>query len=293
MQLRPRSLCGATRPPLEREGRRGQFAASYQRPYPARAKSGEAFRQRAQFYSAHTDFDLAIKDYDKAIELDQTDIEAWRGKAQAYLRVGRSDDALTFYKQVVELNRLDTEAVEAVAKLCVGTKDECGDYHAHASRLKKINELSEQITREPGNRQALLERAEAYNGNWYDRYPREFDRALQDYNAVLRLYPTDGDALVGRAHAYHHKEDHASEMADYNELIQREPGNNEWLMARVSACYAHNNWDQAVQDLTEVLNRDPNNAQALVDRSDVYKKLGQKKLADQDMKEFKRLQKRK
>lgn len=251
-------------------------------------KSGEAFRQRAEFYNTHNDHKLALQDYSKAIELDQTDVEAWRGRARTYLRIGDSAGARIDYDKVVELNRLDMEAVEAVAKLCVDTEYNCRTYYGHVSDLKKINELSEQIRREPGNRQALMERAKAYNNQYY---PHEYGRALQDYNAVLRLYPTDTDALEGRAEAYHGTGDHASEMADYNELIRREPTNVERLLDRAFGYHLHHDYAHAIQDYTEVLRRDPTNSSAFYWRSDTYKDLGDKRLAKKDMKEYDRLQK--
>ncbi len=250
-------------------------------------KSGEALRQRAEFYKSHNDYQSAIQDYSKAIELNASDIAAWKGRGEVYSRMGDRDSAHFDYKKAAELDPNDIESLEAATSLCCCDNYNCGYESARfrISHLKQIREASDKLKRDPRNVEALLERADGYYAT------KDSKRAIQDCDEALRLDSTNNKILEIRANAYASSGDTAAQIADLTELVRREPGNVERLFDRASAYYWHKDYDYAFQDLNEVLRRNPTNTKVWLWRSDFYKRLGQKKLAEQAMKEYRRLQK--
>lgn len=87
----------------------------------------------------------------------------------------------------------------------------------------------------------------------------EYDRAIPDWNEVLRLNPNNLAAMKNRGLAYLHKEDWAHSIADYSEAIRRKPNDVAAFDGRGYARFQQDNWDQAIGDFEAAIRLNPRN----------------------------------
>ena len=109
----------------------------------------------------------------------------------------------------------------------------------------------------------------------------EFDKAIDAYTEVLRLYPT-GAASYNRGLAYGHKGDYDKAISDFTQAIILKPKDVEAYRNRGLA-YAHKgNYDKAIPDFTKVISLKPKDVEAYGVRGIIYsrKKNYDKAIAD-------------
>ena len=119
------------------------------------------------------------------------------------------------------------------------------------------------------------DRATAYKnrGNAYDD-KGEYSRALEDYDAAVRVNPLDADAFNSRGTTYAALARYERAVADFDEAIKLNPISP---LAFSNRCFARGVLgllDQALSDCNEALRLKPNNAGAIGSRAFVQLKLG-------------------
>ena len=122
-------------------------------PESSRSSSGsdldEATRgyyNRGNSYSRQGQYQQAIEDYDKAIELDPNDGRAYYNRGNSYSRQGQYQQAIDDYDKVIELDPNDAEPYS----------DRGSSYHRLGQNERAIEDYDEAIKLDPDN-------AEAYN----------------------------------------------------------------------------------------------------------------------------------
>ncbi|HEC56454.1 MAG TPA: tetratricopeptide repeat protein [Candidatus Syntrophoarchaeum butanivorans] len=70
----------------------------------------KAYYNRGLVYAEQEKYDEAIKDFDKAIELNPDDAEAYHNRGIAYTKLGEYDEAIKDFDKAIELNPDDAEA---------------------------------------------------------------------------------------------------------------------------------------------------------------------------------------
>src|SRR6266478_9010569 len=107
---------------------------------------------------------------------------------------------------------------------------------------------------------AFYSRGNAY----YEK--RNYDRAIQNYDEVIRLNPNHAKAFSNRGIAYGRKGDYDRAIENYNEAIRLNPNHANALYNRGNA-YKHNkDYDRAVLDYDKVIRLNPNHADAYSNR---------------------------
>jgi tetratricopeptide (TPR) repeat protein len=112
-------------------------------------------------------------------------------------------------------------------------------------------------------------------GNAYDR-KGQGDRAFQDYDQAIRLNPNDTFAFVNRGAAYADKGQYDRAVQDFHQAIKLKP--TSWGMwSRLCEFRASKGYhlEQAIKDCDEVLRLRPNEPFALQSRALVYLKLNE------------------
>ena len=99
---------------------------------------------------------------------------------------------------------------------------------------------------------------------------RDFDRAIDSYNEVLRFDPTDADALTNRGFAKAQKKDYDRAIADYSEAIRLDSKLAYPYYGRGNAYRDKGDLDRAISDQTEAIRLDPTYSYAFISRADVY-----------------------
>ena len=63
----------------------------------------EAYNVRAAIYGMKGEWELAISDYTKAIELKPSSLESYYSRALAYKQLGKKSNAISDFRKILEL----------------------------------------------------------------------------------------------------------------------------------------------------------------------------------------------
>ena len=172
-----------------------------------------AFGNRGYAYANKGDYDRAITDYNKAIELDPKYVHAYNMRGMAYADHKKDyDRAITDYNKAIEL---DPKYVHAYNNRGRAYADNKKDYDRAITDYNKAIELDPKY-------------AYAYNnrGRVYAYNKKDYDRAITDYNRAIELDPKYVHAYNNRGSAYENKKDANRAIADYNKALALDPNNS-------------------------------------------------------------------
>jgi tetratricopeptide (TPR) repeat protein len=85
------------------------------------------------------------------------------------------------------------------------------------------------------------------------QYHGNFDAAIPNWNAVLKLNPNDLAAFKYRGTAYLYKDDWNHSIADYSQVIQRKPNDVAAFDGRGYAHYEKQDWEEAINDFKSAI----------------------------------------
>jgi tetratricopeptide (TPR) repeat protein len=134
-------------------------------------------------------------------------------------------------------------------------------------KAKNIDQVIDACTRVIDDRkESSRNRYEAYNSRgiaWHDQ--DDFDRALDDYNAALRLVPNDIDVLINRARTYRAMRDSARAIREFDQLLKRNLNNRGRSIVYYNRGRAYSDIDEpdrAIADYNQAIKIDPKDAGA-------------------------------
>ena len=169
--------------------------------------SAPALIERASIYQARDDFDRAIADYDRTLRFNQNLGEAYGGRASAYQGKGDLDRALADFGEAVRL-----DPASASLRVHRGAVYEAkGDYD------RAIADYDAALERDPNMASVHNSRGLAYLAK------SDFDRALADFSAAIELDPKLTDAFLNRANVYRDKQDFARAREDLETALRLDP----------------------------------------------------------------------
>lgn len=114
---------------------------------------------------------------------------------------------------------------------------------------------------------------------------KNYDRAIADYSAAIRLDPKYAEAFCERGKAYFANRNYGSVIADYNEAIRLDPKYVKAFLQRASFFTSKYNlrahdydaketYDRAIADCNEAIRLDPKSAKAFLWRGSEYYLMG-------------------
>src|SRR5205085_2424596 len=110
--------------------------------------------------------------------------------------------------------------------------------------------------------QSILAVAFCNRGNAYQDYKGDYDRAIQDYDQVIRLKPDHFRAFNNRGNAYEHKADYDRAIQDYDQAIRLKPDYPTAFYNRGHAYQHKGDYDRAIQDYDQAVRLKPDDAAA-------------------------------
>jgi tetratricopeptide (TPR) repeat protein len=115
---------------------------------------------------------------------------------------------------------------------------------------------------------------------WYAK--GEWDKALKEYEEVLRLNPKSAEGYLGRATVRHQKGELDKAIKDYDEAIRLNPSSATAFSNRGAVWQMKGDLDKALADDTEAIRLDPEYPTALRNRGMVWRTKGEadKAIAD-------------
>ncbi len=99
---------------------------------------------------------------------------------------------------------------------------------------------------------------------------KNYDRAIEDYNQVIRLAPNDTDSFYRRGLSYFEKNDYSRAIQDFDEAIKLNPDNAAILQSRGWAYESKNDYDQAIRDYDRAISLQSSYGPAFIRRAKVY-----------------------
>ena len=191
-----------------------------------------AYVARGVAYSSKGEYDLAIKAFNKAIELDPNNVDAYIRRGNVYGSKGEYDLAIKDFDKAIALDPNNADAYR-MRGIEYGSKSE---YDLAINDFNKAIELGFNDT------YVYMERGIAYHSKG------NYDLAIKDFDKAIELDPNNMDAYVWRGIAYRSKGNHDLAIKDFDKAIELEPdnvGNYAW---RGLTYLSKNEYDPAITD---------------------------------------------
>jgi len=87
---------------------------------------------------------------------------------------------------------------------------------------------------------------------------KDYDKAMENYNAAIKIKPNDPDYLNNRGTVYSSKKDYDRAIEDYTAALKIKPNDPNYLNNRGDAYYNKKDYDKAIADYEATLRIDPN-----------------------------------
>jgi len=225
-----------------------------------------AFANRGTAYHQMGQSDLALKDFNRALELDQEHVAAYNNRGVIYLERNNYESALNDLNRAVALKPDYTQAFFNRGRLYA----QKNDYDAALKDFHKAIELN------PYFMPAYMAKA-----NLFISY-HQYHKALEDYQKVLSFDPYNNKAFSMQAHILNHLQDFDALIDLYTQFIKTFPQNVKGYNLRGIAYTLKGEYGQAKKDFNHALKINPSNAEAYNNRGNIYFHLGDLKQAFED-----------
>jgi tetratricopeptide (TPR) repeat protein len=170
------------------------------------------YRNRAQAYNWSGQYDLAVKDFDAALGIDPKDAEALYGRGWVFENMQKHDLAVADADSLLAMG-------EKANKFAINQL-RCRALTALARFNEAIDACSQQL-RPYASHMFLVDRGEAYLA------AGQYDRAVEDFDAALKVDAGAVFAKLGRGKALFAKKDYAmalEEFAQANRMAESSSG---------------------------------------------------------------------
>lgn len=230
-------------------------------------KLAVAYNNRGEAYSQSGLHDLAIKDYNKALELDPLHVSSYNNRADALIARGETNLAIKDYDKSIELNRnINFQAYY-----------NRGNIHlARQEFLLALEDYNRAIEINPAFPQVYNNRGIVYLNQ------QKWDLALENFNKTLQLDPRYGEGYNNRGYALLQMKKYSDALKDFETSLRFNPKNAMAYYNRGNVFRLKGSYDQAVEDLSKAISINPSLPMAYWNRALSYaeKKQWAKALAD-------------
>jgi tetratricopeptide (TPR) repeat protein len=211
-------------------------------------------------------FENAVADYTRAISIDTTNLIAFVNRGNCYFDLGESEMAIQDFNRALTLDPGNTESYS----------NRCAVYLKTGNLEAAKNDIGHAILLDPGNYNAYINRGAV---NERLNIP---DSAIADYTRAIKLKPDLTKAFVDRAAVYLRSGNLENALADYSRAIEIEPGCTEAWFNRGVVYSNLGLRDRAIEDYTRFIALAPDNKLGYFNRGLTYGKKGNFELAIDD-----------
>ncbi|KGO04468.1 tetratricopeptide repeat protein [Porphyromonas gulae] len=217
-----------------------------------------AYHNRGDAYSKKGSYEEAIKDYSKAIELDDKYAPAYHNRGIAYCEKGWCEEAIKDFSKAIELD--DKFALTYCGR--GNAYSNKGSYDEAIKDYSKAIELDGKFVY-------------AYEGRGKAYYKKgSYDEAIKDYSKAIELDDKYIHAYNDRGNVYSNKGSYDKAIKDYSKAIELD---GRFILAyhnRGDAYSKKGSYEEAIKDFSKAIELDDKFALAYCGRGNAYYEIG-------------------
>ncbi len=191
-----------------------------------------AYNNRALTYKGEGNYELAMADYNRALQVKPTDTEALSNRGNIYFATGRYDLALA------DMNK----ALEIDPGLPVTLNARGAVYFNQARYDAALADMDKAIGLKPDFPEAYMNRGNVYS------VKKEFASAIRDYDRCLGFDPNQSNVLYWRGLAKSNTGDIGGALNDYDASLALNPRFSAAYYGRSRALFSQHDFRHALED---------------------------------------------
>jgi tetratricopeptide (TPR) repeat protein len=282
---------------LHRVGGRYRFAHDLLRQFLAQRRinkhpeliSSKTFARCGEAYYLAGQYDKALENFDRAIEIDPKYSFAIMNRGSTYRAIERYNDSLQDFTTLIELNGKNDEAfasrgetyrlmkqydnaledfnraIEIDPKYSFAIVSRGETYEALEQYNDALQDFSLAIKLDPENTIAILYRATICMAI------QKYDEAVQDFTIFIKLNDKNAEIFAMRGVAYQLMKRHENALKDFNHAIEIKPKYSFAIVHRGKTYQALEQCDNALQDFSFAIKLDSGNTDAILCRARIYR----------------------
>ena len=192
---------------------------------------------RGVVYKSKGEYDRAILEYNKAIEIDPGFAKAYNGRGNVHQSKGEYDQASLDFTKAIEIDPKD-----AIAYTNRGRA-----FYAKGEYDRAIKDHTKAIELNPKFIEAYSNRGGAYFTKG------EYDHAILDFTKAIMIDPKDADAYINRGVCYYKIDEYDQAMLDSTKAIELNPKDAYAYIVRGNIYHIKEEDDRAILDFTKAI----------------------------------------
>ena len=238
---------------------------------------------RAIVHELLEDYERAVKDYDKAIELEPDEADYYKRRARCYFELKDYERTVKEYNKAIELDPKHRSEYEYRIKEANNKAAESRD-KVVMTHGGEIEVYSKQIEQNPNDAGLYVKRALAY------AELKKYNQAIRDYNKAIELKPNSATGYLGRGTVYDELEKFDLAFQDFDKVIQLNSTTFKALYRGRGDYYKNRKqYNKAVLYYDKAIQLNPKDAVAYASRGACYQELGDNARAQADFAKAKEL----
>lgn len=213
-----------------------------------------ALADRAEQHGVQARYDLAIADFNKAIQAIPKAAMWYNARGLTYGMTGDYDRAIGDF----------TQAIELLPDFAAAYYGRGQSYAGKGAYDLALRDFAQAITLDPDYTLAYQKRAAVHLAK------RDYVHAIADYTAAIRLDPDYATAYHNRGTAYALHGDYNHALGDYSKAIELQPDAVDFRYSRATLVAMRGNSDQAIADLDVATGLAPQRAEFYLLRGNAW-----------------------
>jgi tetratricopeptide (TPR) repeat protein len=209
-------------------------------------------------YAEGEEHEQAIKDFNKAVELNSEYAVAYYNRGVSYTDLGKHTQALKEYDKAIELNPRYSAAYSNRGNL----------YTKLRKHEKAMDDFDKAIKLNPKDEAAYVNR-----GNSYANLG-QYEWAIKDYDKAIELNPGLAQAYTNRGISQDEIGNHEQAIEDHTKSINLNPKYAAAYINRGSSYVNLGKHKRAIEDYDKAIELNPESEQAYSNRGNCYSALG-------------------
>ncbi|MCA2811461.1 MAG: tetratricopeptide repeat protein [Microcystis sp. M090S1] len=213
------------------------------------------YGNRGLVYHNQQKYDLALDDFNKAIELNPNYALAYYNRGNLYYNQQKYELALADYSKAIEIN----------PNFALAYNNRGGIYYNQQKYELALADFNKAIEINPNLAEAYLNRG----GIYYNQ--QKYELALADFNKAIEINPNLAEAYNNRGLLYYNQQKYELALADFNKAIELDSKLAMAYLNRGGIYYNQQKYELALADWNKAIELDSKLAMAYNNRGYLYR----------------------